>query len=44
MIVQKIIRAKIIAPTKSKAEKIEREYQHFQLALRGRDVPLARAR
>jgi len=40
MMVQKTIRAKIIAPTKSKAEKIEREYRHFQLALSGGDMPL----
>jgi len=40
MILQKTIRAKIIALTNSKAEKIEREYRHFQLALKGVDMPL----
>jgi len=40
MIVQKTIQAKIIALTKSKAEKIEREYRNFQLALKGVDTPL----
>ena len=40
MIVQKTVRAKIIALTKSKAEKIGQEYRHFQLALKGVDVPL----
>jgi len=40
MMANKTIRATIIALTKSKAEKIEREYRHFQLALKGMDMPL----
>ena len=40
MIVQKTIRAKIVSLTKSKEEKLEREYANFQLALRNIDAPL----
>jgi IS605 OrfB family transposase len=40
MLVQKTIKAKIQSLTKIKAERISREYQNFQLALRGEKVNL----
>jgi transposase len=40
MLVQKTIKAKIHSMTKIKAERISKEYQNFQLALRGEKVNL----
>jgi putative transposase len=40
MLIQKTIKVKIQSLTKIKAERISREYQNFQLALKGEQVEL----
>ncbi|RLF29244.1 MAG: hypothetical protein DRN14_02655, partial [Thermoplasmata archaeon] len=40
MLVKKTIRAKLIGLTKTKEELIRNEYFNFQMALKGKDVPL----